>query len=116
MEDVTKTRVEQLIDYIMKNCLWQFHSRNWDRKRQNENILGMTTRLLCGETVKPETPEDKCYWVDAVCLAEAYRDRHPWLATLGVDQIRELMAKLHEQLDYQTITASLNEELTDQHY
>lgn len=39
MEDTLKDRVEQLVDYIMKWCLWQFHSRAWDREKQNEGVL-----------------------------------------------------------------------------
>jgi len=116
MQAMTDERVEQLIDYIMKNCLWQFHSRAWDRRRQNEKILGMTTRLLQGETLAPESREDKCYWVDAVCLAEAYQKICPWISGLSKDEIGDLMAALHKRLDHLTIDASLNEELTDKLY
>jgi Fe-only nitrogenase delta subunit len=116
MEGVIKDRIEPMIDYIMKKCLWQFHSRAWDRKRQNEEILKITTQLLCKEPVEPESAFDKCYWVDAVCLAEAYQSRFPWLATLAQEEIRALMRALHERLDHLTITGSLNAELTDQHY
>jgi len=116
MDETMKERIAQLLDYIMKNCLWQFHSRAWDRKEQNANILTKTTQLLCGEKIELETPADRCYWVDAVCLVEAFRKRCPWLTTLGKDEIRELMKSLHERLDYLTITGSLNLELTDQHY
>ena len=42
MDDVMKDRIEQLVDFIMKWCLWQFHSRTWDRERQNEGILTKT--------------------------------------------------------------------------
>ena len=35
MEDTMKDQVDQLVDYIMKWCLWQFNSRAWDRKDQN---------------------------------------------------------------------------------
>jgi nitrogenase delta subunit len=77
-----KEQVEALVDYIMKNCLWQFHSRAWDRERQNEKILGLTSLLVRGEAVKPATPEEKCYWVDAVCLAEAFSARFPWLGEM----------------------------------
>ena len=49
MEDLMKDRIEQLVNYIMKNCLWQFHSRTWDRKEQNEGILTKTMQLLCEE-------------------------------------------------------------------
>ena len=111
-----KDQIEQLVDYIMKNCLWQFHSRAWDRKRQNEGILTKTAQILCGEEVAKETPEDRCYWVDAIALAEAYQARFSWLSGLGKEEIRDLMKGLHERMDYLTITGSLNLELTDQHY
>ena len=108
--------VGQLYDHIMKKCLWQFHSRAWDRERQNEHIVRMTTQLLCGEEVAPATPEDRCYHADAVDLARAYRNRFAWLADLGTGQIRQLMQALKEKLDFVLITGSLNAELTDSHY
>lgn len=113
---VIKERVEQLVDYIMKNCLWQFHSRAWDRKRQNEEILAIVTKLMCGEPYEPESPADRCYWVDAVCLVEACRSRYLWIASLSQDEMRVLMQALHARIDFLTVTGSLNEELTDQHY
>ncbi len=116
MDDLMKDRIEQLVDYIMKKCLWQFHSRAWDRKDQNEGVLTKTMQLLCEETVKLETPADRCFWVDAVCLAEAYKSRYAWLATMNKEEIKLLMQGLHERLDHLTITGSLNLELTDQHY
>lgn len=116
MDDLMKDRIEQLVDYIMKKCLWQFHSRTWDRKDQNEGVLTKTMQLLCDEPVELETPADRCYWVDAVCLAEAYKSRYPWLSTMNKEEIKLLMHGLHERMDYLTITGSLNLELTDQHY
>lgn len=107
---------ELLLDHIMKKCLWQFHSRAWDRERQNENIIAMTTKLLCGEELICDTPEDRCYYVDAFDLARAYRDRFAWIADLTTDQIKQVMAALKERLDFLLITGSLNAELTDSHY
>ncbi|RRJ97451.1 Fe-only nitrogenase subunit delta [Opitutaceae bacterium TAV4] len=115
-DDLTKTRMDQLVDYIMKNCLWQFHSRAWDRKDQNAGILEKTTQILCGESPKNDTPADRCYWVDAVCLADAYKVRFPWINTLENEEIQSLMQAVHERMDFLTITGSLNLELTDQHY
>lgn len=111
-----KDKVEQLVDYIMKNCLWQFHSRAWDREKQNEGILSKTTQLLCEEPVEKDTPADKCYWVDAVCLAEAFKSRYSWLGTMDKTEIKSLMQSLKERMDYLTIKGSLNEELTDPRY
>ena len=111
-----KDRTDLLVDYIMKKCLWQFHSRSWDRLRQNQNILGMTAQLLLDEPVDNTTPENKCYWVDAAVLAEAYRRRFPWLQDMSPDEIRSLMQSVHERLDFLTVNGSLNEELKDPHY
>jgi Fe-only nitrogenase delta subunit len=116
MEDLRKERIEQLVDYIMKKCLWQFHSRAWDRRDQNENILLKTKQILCDEKVALETPADRCYWVDAVLLAEAFREKYAWLDGLQREEIAHIMKGLHERMDYLTIDGSLNQELTDQHY
>jgi len=109
-------QVEQLIDYIMKHCLWQFHSRNWDRERQNEEILKKAQQLLCGEPVDLSTPSDRCYWVDAVSLVDAYKERYPWINAMSKPELVELMQALKARLDYLTISGSLNEELSDKHY
>jgi len=111
-----KDKIAQLEVYIMKHCLWQFHSRTWDRERQNEGVLGTTTNILCGEPVANETREDRCYWVDAVCLADAFENRYPWLHEMDKAEIKTLMQGLKERIDYTTITGSLNKELTDQIY
>ena len=116
MEDMMEGRIAQLEDYIMKNCLWQFHSRTWDREKQNEGILTKTMQLLCEEPVERDTPEDRCYWVDAVCLADAFKNRYPWLLRMDKSDIKRLMQGLKERIDFVTITGSLNLELTDQHY
>lgn len=115
-DDVMKDRIEQLVDYIMKKCLWQFHSRAWDRTRQNEGILTRTRQLLCDEPVDISTPDARCYWVDAVCLADAFRARYAWLADMSKDDIAVLMQGLHARIEYLTVTGSLNLELTDQKY
>ena len=116
MESSMNNKVEQMVDYIMKHCLWQFHSRAWDRERQNEHILGKTMQILCDEPVEKDTPEHRCYWVDAVSLAEAYKARFEWLAVMDKAEIKELMQALKDRIDYLTIKGSLNIELTDPRY
>lgn len=116
MDDVMKAKIAQLEDYIMKKCLWQFHSRAWDREKQNEGILTKTMQILCEEPVEKETPADKCYWVDAVVLADAYKERFEWINTMDKAEIKELMQALKERIDFLTITGSLNEELTVKQY
>ena len=109
-------QVETIIDYIMKKCLWQFHSRAWDRERQNQGIMTQTMQILCGEEPDAQTPETRCYWVDAVMMARGLTHENPWLAEMGKDDIRELMAAAKARLDFLTIHGSLNQELTDPKY
>jgi nitrogenase delta subunit len=116
MDDSRKDKVEQLVDYIMKWCLWQFHSRAWDREKQNEGVLTKTMQLLCEEPVACETPADKCYWVDAMVLAKDFKETYPWLGAMDKPDIKLLMQDLKDRIDYLTITGSLNKELTDQRY
>ncbi|MBB4200421.1 Fe-only nitrogenase subunit delta [Rhodoblastus sphagnicola] len=112
----TREKVSEMETYIMKNCLWQFNSRGWDRRKQNEGILGKTAQLLVGEEVQNETPLDKCYWVDAVLLSRAFREHCVWLAGMGKDEVLALLKILHARIDWLTIDGSLNEELTVQNY
>jgi nitrogenase delta subunit len=109
-------QADQLVNFIMKNCLWQFHSRTWDRERQNREILTKTKEILCEENEEPAERLDRCYWVDAVVLARNYRLHFPWITTMDHAEITAVMQKVREKVDYQTITGSLNKELTDEHY
>ncbi|ABD90204.1 Fe-only nitrogenase subunit delta [Rhodopseudomonas palustris] len=116
MDAETRAKVSELENYIMKNCLWQFNSRGWDRRKQSAGVLGKTAQILVGEEVDNPTPLDKCYWVDAVLLARNFTERCAWLSDMGKDEIRALIAKLHARIDWLTIDGSLNEELTVQNY
>lgn len=116
MEDPSKVQLNQLTDYIMKNCLWQFHSRKWDRERQNEGILTKTKQILLGEEVDLSTPADRCYYADALVLAGDYKNEFPWINDMSKDEIKQLMQEVKERIDYLTITGSLNAELTDPRY
>ena len=115
MEEL-KDKMSQLENYIMKNCLWQFNSRAWDRETQNEEIMTKAKQLLCGENVKLETPSDRYYWAEAVCLVDAFKEFYPWINTMEKSDVASLMQALKDRLDYVCITGSLNAELTDVNY
>lgn len=115
-EEQRNEYVAEMLNHIMKKCLWQFHSRAWDRVRQNENILNQACEILCDEQIALDTPEQRCYYVDALELARAFRNKFAWLAQLDTQAIRQVMKSLHEELDRQTITGSLNAELTETLY
>jgi nitrogenase delta subunit len=116
MKQAITDGVESLMDYIMKNCLWQFNSRAWDRVEQNKNILEKATQIMCKEEVAKETPAERCYWAEAQTLVEEFLKKFPWLQTMETGDIKAMMAGLKERLDYQTITGSLNQELKDPNY
>lgn len=115
-EALYKERVEVLLDYIMKKCLWQFHSRAWDRERQNENIIRKTMQILCGEEMDNSSPEEKCYYVDAFYLADSYKKKFPWVNEIEKAELRNVLQGLKERLDFLLIHGSLNAELTDPLY
>jgi hypothetical protein len=116
-EALRNDRVEELLDHIMKKCLWQFHSRAWDRERQNKEILGWATRSLLGEADQaPSEKLDRCHWVDGVVLARAWKERSPWISELDDVETTEIVEAVHSALDHLTITGSLNKELTDHLY
>jgi nitrogenase delta subunit len=112
MDETMKEKIEILTDYIMHRCLWQFHSRAWDRERQNANILGVAKQLLLGEKPDLSTPELKCYWLDGFHLAKGFRERFDWVNQMSKEEIVTLMDGLKERMDYLTIHGSLNKELT----
>jgi len=116
VQSTQNVQIAQMEDYIMKHCLWQFHSRSWDRERQNEGVLSKTMQILCEDPVAKESPEDRCYWVDALSLSEAFTVRFSWLEQMDKESIKALMQKLKERIDYVTITGSLNKELTVARY
>jgi nitrogenase delta subunit len=109
-------KIELLVDYIMKNCLWQFNSRAWDRKNQNEGIISKATQLLCDELVDVSTPAERCYWVEAQVLADEYKRVYPWITKMEKAEIKLLMQGFKERIDYLTITASKNTEINDALY
>lgn len=112
----TQRKIAVMERFIMKHCLWQFNSRGWDRRKQNAGIVGQTAQLLCDEPIDISTPQQKCYWVDAVMLDRAYRELCPWLADMSKDEIKALMTLLNARLDWLTIDGSLNQELVVVNY
>lgn len=107
-----KEKIAELENYIMQRCLWQFHSRAWDRELQNTGILGLTKQMLLGEKPDLSDPVQKCYWVDAVFLVNGFKTKFPWVNEMSKEEIAVMMDGLKERIDWVTIHGSLNEELT----
>ena len=109
-------QVALLLDYIMKWYLWLFHSRAWDRERQNEGIMRMLADILCEEKIEFPNQDERCYYIDALMMSRDFKAAFPWLAELSKDEIKATVAALKTELDRQTITESLNKELTNPQY
>jgi nitrogenase delta subunit len=116
MDEIQQEKVEQLVNYIMKWSLWQFNSREWDREKQNEEILKKTMQLLCDEPVENETPEDRYYWSEAMVLSNDFKTNFEWISQMNKKEIKKLIEDLKNRIDYLTITGSLNAELKVKRY
>lgn len=115
MDTALEAKKDILMNYIMKNCLWQFNSRAWDREAQNENIIGKTTQLLCNEKATDDTSAERYYWAEAKSLVNEW-ECFPWIKEMSVSDIKTVMSALKTDLDTQLIKKSLNAELTDPKY
>jgi len=104
-------RIEELSLFIQERCLWQFHSRSWDREENINGVLNKVAEILTGEKVALETLQDKCYYADARILVLEIKDRLPWLDEIDGSELKTVIAGVKEKLLDITVTRSLNAEL-----
>ena len=101
-----------MFGYVQERCLWQFHSRSWDRKENIEGIIAAATEMLHGKPLHRHTPMDRLFYADAKSMVDDFKERFPWIEGLEPTKITELMTGLKDALVDHTITHSLNHELT----
>ncbi len=104
-------KVDALFDYIQERCLWQFHSRSWDRSENIDGVLAKAADLLAGREPTAETPAERCFVADAKIMVADFRSNFPWIATADEAEIAELLGGLRERLTDLAITRSRNHEL-----
>ncbi|ADU27825.1 Fe-only/vanadium nitrogenase subunit delta [Ethanoligenens harbinense] len=109
-------KTEQLFLYLQERCLFQFHSRSWDREENIHVTCEDLVKLLTGEKVLRETPEDRCHYADAVLLAEQVKEKFPWMLKLSDDERRDVIQGAFEKLMDVTVTNSRNAELNNENY
>lgn len=100
-----------LLEYFQKNTLWQFFSRDWDRKENLDGVFGALDLLVKGEPVPRETPMDKVFYADAVVLLPELLAKVPGFAELGVVARLEALATSKAELWDIVLTHSKNAEL-----
>ncbi len=113
---MSQQQIDQLFGYVQERCLWQFHSRSWDRQENIDGIISTATDLLHGQQPKKHAPMDRMFYADAKAMVDDLKVRFPWILDLEPTRVTELMAGLKSKLVDQTITQSLNRELHDKLY
>jgi V-containing nitrogenase delta subunit len=110
MKDV-KNEVQDLYKFIQERCLWQFHSRAWDREENINGIMQNTSVLLTGGTVAAESSQEKCFLADAKILVGQLKEAFPWIKEMKETDVVELIEGVKNKLIDVTLTNSLNGEL-----
>ncbi|MEH1931995.1 nitrogenase vanadium-iron protein, alpha chain [Nostoc sp.] len=104
-------RAAEVTKLIQERCLWQFHSRAWDREENINGVLNMTAQILTGEKVVLETLIDRGFYADAKILAADLEIRFSWLNSMGNSQKKAVLESVKGMLIDIVITKSKNGEL-----
>ena len=109
-------KVEAVVEYIQKNCLWQFFSRSWDRA---DNIDGILTKA--GKFLRGNLPLKKPLQINAglqtqkILIAEL-KVKIPWFASADKKEVKEILNGVKERMREIAIDKSKNEELKIPNY
>jgi vanadium nitrogenase delta subunit len=109
-------KIEQLFLFFQERCLWQFHSRAWDREANISVTCDDLIKLLTGSRIEMETPEDRCHYADSRILADQLKTRLPWILTLSDDERRAVIEGARDKLMEVAVTNSKNVELNVENY
>jgi vanadium nitrogenase delta subunit len=109
-------KIEQLFLYFQERCLWQFHSRSWDREDNINGITDDVIKLLTGKRVEMETPEDKCHYADSRILVDDLKKRFPWILELKDSERSAVVEGARDKLMAVVVTNSKNAELNNENY
>ncbi|MGH1395350.1 MAG: nitrogenase vanadium-iron protein, alpha chain [Trichormus sp.] len=104
-------QVQSITTYIQERCLWQFHSRAWDREENINGVIKKATELLNGEKSSQETLTDKLYYADAKILVSELKRNLPWIKDLNKAQVKSVLETVKQNLVGIAISGSLNGEL-----
>lgn len=107
---------EQLFLFFQERCLWQFHSRAWDRENNINATCEDLIKLLTGGRVEMETPEDKCHYADSRILVDQLKAKFPWILKLNDTERRTVIMDARDKLMSVTVVGSKNAELNNENY
>ncbi|WP_414571222.1 V-containing nitrogenase subunit delta, partial [Nostoc sp. CCY 9925] len=104
-------RAAEVTKLIQERCLWQFHSRAWDREENINGVLNKTAQILTGEKVVLETLIERGFYADAKILAADLEIRFAWLNSMENSQKKAVLEAVKAMLIDIVITKSKNGEL-----
>jgi V-containing nitrogenase delta subunit len=104
-------RTEEVTALIQQRCLWQFHSRAWDREENINGVLNMAATILTGEKVTLATLLDRAFYADAKLLVIDLEKKFQWLSKMENAQKKAVLDSVKNRLIDIAITNSLNGEL-----
>lgn len=106
-------KVDEITEFIMERCLWQFHSREWDRTDNINGIFNMLTKVINDEKVNTEdvTLQEKCFYADAKILVDQLKEKFSYLTEMDENEKTQLFNDVKDKLVDVVITKCRNEEL-----
>jgi nitrogenase molybdenum-iron protein alpha chain len=104
-------RTEEVTSLIQQRCLWQFHSRSWDREENINGVLNKAATILTGQKVVLETLADRAFYADAKMLVVDLERKFQWLSKTDNEQKKAILESVKKRLIEIAITRSLNAEL-----
>jgi nitrogenase molybdenum-iron protein alpha chain len=109
-------RTEEITNFIQERCLWQFHSRSWDREENINGVISKATAILIQEQVVLETLIDKLHYADAKILVLDLKTKFSWINKAQKAHITAVLELVRQKLLHIAITGSLNAELNHSLY
>lgn len=111
--DAVATR---LLDYFQKNTLWQFFSRDWDRKENLDGMFEALGKLVRKTPPARDTPAQKAYHAESVVMLQEIHAKVPGFEELSPEAAGAALEEVKKELWDIVITHSKNEELTAELY
>ena len=104
-------RAAEVTKLIQERCLWQFHSRAWDREENINGVLNKAAQILTGEKVVLDTLIERGFYADAKILSADLEIRFSWLSKMENSQKKAVLESVKAMLIDIVITKSKNGEL-----
>ena len=104
-------KAKEIFDYIQQRCLWQTHSREWDRRNNIEGVMDRVKALLTNEEIINNTLLEKAYYADAKVLVSQLEEHIAWIKEAKNEEITSALDGAKDELFRVFIDKCLNGEI-----